>query len=189
MRPPLNRDLVCKSLGLPLSESGWERLATLAEPPDYITGGGATDEDCRPNGLRKSDDCAGEVSPNERELSPAERVGFEPTVAQRTTTVFETAPINHSGTSPCLSNDGQSSVTGDLPRTVAGQPSCEHWPSSLDRIPRYQISTSSPRAGKLTGGRPAAFIRSFNAVAGPGSPWTRKIPFNRLPACCAYVKR
>ncbi len=30
----------------------------------------------------------------------AERVGFEPTVAQRTTTVFETAPFNHSGTSP-----------------------------------------------------------------------------------------
>jgi hypothetical protein len=27
-------------------------------------------------------------------------VGFEPTVAQRTTTVFETAPFNHSGTSP-----------------------------------------------------------------------------------------
>ena len=30
----------------------------------------------------------------------AERVGFEPTVVQRATTVFETAPINHSGTSP-----------------------------------------------------------------------------------------
>ena len=30
----------------------------------------------------------------------AERVGFEPTVAQRTTTVFETAPFVHSGTSP-----------------------------------------------------------------------------------------
>ena len=30
----------------------------------------------------------------------AERVGFEPTVAQRTTTVFETAPFNRSGTSP-----------------------------------------------------------------------------------------
>ena len=30
----------------------------------------------------------------------AERVGFEPTVTQRTTTVFETAPFNHSGTSP-----------------------------------------------------------------------------------------
>ena len=30
----------------------------------------------------------------------AERVGFEPTVAHRTTTVFETAPFNHSGTSP-----------------------------------------------------------------------------------------
>jgi hypothetical protein len=30
----------------------------------------------------------------------AERVGFEPTVVQRTTTVFETAPFNHSGTSP-----------------------------------------------------------------------------------------
>jgi hypothetical protein len=27
-------------------------------------------------------------------------VGFEPTVVQRATTVFETAPINHSGTSP-----------------------------------------------------------------------------------------
>jgi hypothetical protein len=30
----------------------------------------------------------------------AERVGFEPTVAQRTTTVFETAPFSHCGTSP-----------------------------------------------------------------------------------------
>ena len=30
----------------------------------------------------------------------AERVGFEPTVTRRTTTVFETAPIGHSGTSP-----------------------------------------------------------------------------------------
>ncbi len=31
---------------------------------------------------------------------PAERVGFEPTVATRATTVFETVPIVHSGTSP-----------------------------------------------------------------------------------------
>ena len=30
----------------------------------------------------------------------AERVGFEPTVAQRATTVFETVPFNRSGTSP-----------------------------------------------------------------------------------------
>src|SRR5512138_1949714 len=30
----------------------------------------------------------------------AERVGFEPTVATRTTTVFETVPFNRSGTSP-----------------------------------------------------------------------------------------
>ncbi len=30
----------------------------------------------------------------------AERVGFEPTVTTRATTVFETAPIGHSGTSP-----------------------------------------------------------------------------------------
>ena len=35
-------------------------------------------------------------------LASAERVGFEPTVAARTTTVFETAPIVHSGTSPWL---------------------------------------------------------------------------------------
>ncbi len=33
-------------------------------------------------------------------LLMAERVGFEPTVVARTTTVFETAPIGHSGTSP-----------------------------------------------------------------------------------------
>ena len=32
----------------------------------------------------------------------AEGVGFEPTVHQRRTTVFETAPINHSGTPPPL---------------------------------------------------------------------------------------
>ena len=30
----------------------------------------------------------------------AERVGFEPTVVHRATTVFETAPFNRSGTSP-----------------------------------------------------------------------------------------
>lgn len=30
----------------------------------------------------------------------AEREGFEPSVATRTTTVFETVPINRSGTSP-----------------------------------------------------------------------------------------
>jgi hypothetical protein len=30
----------------------------------------------------------------------AERVGFEPTVAARTTTVFETVPFGRSGTSP-----------------------------------------------------------------------------------------
>ena len=30
----------------------------------------------------------------------AEREGFEPSVATRTTAVFETAPFNHSGTSP-----------------------------------------------------------------------------------------
>ncbi len=30
----------------------------------------------------------------------AERVGFEPTMATRATTVFETVPINRSGTSP-----------------------------------------------------------------------------------------
>jgi hypothetical protein len=30
----------------------------------------------------------------------AEGVGFEPTVHQRRTTVFETVPINHSGTPP-----------------------------------------------------------------------------------------
>ncbi len=34
------------------------------------------------------------------ELDSAERVGFEPTVATRATTVFETVPFNHSGTSP-----------------------------------------------------------------------------------------
>ena len=30
----------------------------------------------------------------------AERVGFEPTMTTRAITVFETAPFNHSGTSP-----------------------------------------------------------------------------------------
>jgi hypothetical protein len=32
----------------------------------------------------------------------AEREGFEPSVATRTTAVFETAPFNHSGTSPVM---------------------------------------------------------------------------------------
>ena len=35
--------------------------------------------------------------------SLAERVGFEPTVGTSPTTVFETAPFNHSGTSPIAS--------------------------------------------------------------------------------------
>jgi hypothetical protein len=35
-----------------------------------------------------------------RALGMAERVGFEPTVPQSDTTVFETVPFNHSGTSP-----------------------------------------------------------------------------------------
>jgi hypothetical protein len=30
----------------------------------------------------------------------AERVGFEPTMAKKAITVFETVPFNHSGTSP-----------------------------------------------------------------------------------------
>ncbi len=34
----------------------------------------------------------------------AERVGFEPTVTNKATTVFETVPIGHSGTSPCGGN-------------------------------------------------------------------------------------
>ena len=34
----------------------------------------------------------------------------------------------------------------------------------------YQISTSSPNAGNDTGGRPASFIRSISASAGPRSP-------------------
>ena len=33
-------------------------------------------------------------------VNSAERVGFEPTVATRATTVFETVPFNRSGTSP-----------------------------------------------------------------------------------------
>jgi hypothetical protein len=47
-------------------------------------------------------DSAARAQSGERTFSSqgAERVGFEPTVAQRTTTVFETAPFNHSGTSP-----------------------------------------------------------------------------------------
>ena len=40
-----------------------------------------------------------EISVNSR-IRSAERVGFEPTVDTRSTTVFETAPFNHSGTSP-----------------------------------------------------------------------------------------
>jgi hypothetical protein len=36
-----------------------------------------------------------------RKNKTAERVGFEPTVTKLATTVFETAPIGRSGTSPC----------------------------------------------------------------------------------------
>ncbi len=39
-------------------------------------------------------------------LRPAERVGFEPTVVHRATTVFETVPFNHSGTSPVRLSSG-----------------------------------------------------------------------------------
>jgi hypothetical protein len=35
-----------------------------------------------------------------KNLHIAERVGFEPTVARKATTVFETVPFNRSGTSP-----------------------------------------------------------------------------------------
>ena len=35
-------------------------------------------------------------------MVPTGRVGFEPTVDAKPTTVFETAPIDHSGTSPGL---------------------------------------------------------------------------------------
>ena len=35
-----------------------------------------------------------------QQIDSAERVGFEPTVDTRPTTVFETVPFNHSGTSP-----------------------------------------------------------------------------------------
>ena len=40
----------------------------------------------------------------------AEREGFEPSVAAKATTVFETAPIVHSGTSPIL----QASIILDI---------------------------------------------------------------------------
>ena len=39
-------------------------------------------------------------------FSSAERVGFEPTVATGTTTVFETVPFNRSGTSPMITAKG-----------------------------------------------------------------------------------
>ncbi len=45
----------------------------------------------------------------------AERVGFEPTVATRTTTVFETVPFNRSGTSPGVSR-AKRHATGGLLR-------------------------------------------------------------------------
>jgi hypothetical protein len=40
----------------------------------------------------------GEKADGEKNL--AERVGFEPTMAKKAITVFETVPFNHSGTSP-----------------------------------------------------------------------------------------
>jgi hypothetical protein len=44
----------------------------------------------------------------------AEGVGFEPTVPHKGTTVFETAPIDHSGTPPrvTLSEDNERNVAG-----------------------------------------------------------------------------
>ena len=51
----------------------------------------------------------------------AERVGFEPTVPTRGTTVFETVPFDHSGTSPskrhqALSTGRQRTKQGDWHR-------------------------------------------------------------------------
>ncbi len=43
-----------------------------------------------------------------KSISLAERVGFEPTVREVPTTVFETVPFNHSGTSP---NGGEGEYT------------------------------------------------------------------------------
>src|SRR5512134_3554112 len=55
--------------------------------------------------IAQSNSCSGLTRTNSgclrhRQGGLAERVGFEPTVPARGTTVFETAPIDHSGTSP-----------------------------------------------------------------------------------------
>ncbi len=53
--------------------------------------------------------------PPEGAAGLAERVGFEPTVQQSHTTVFETVPINHSGTSPRVSPTGRPARTAGPP--------------------------------------------------------------------------
>ena len=69
-----------------------DRTATV-EPADIVH------QVRRPGGLSgRSPGTNSPGCPGDKGISG--EVGFEPTVAQRATTVFETAPFNHSGTSP-----------------------------------------------------------------------------------------
>jgi hypothetical protein len=62
-------------------------------------------------------------------LEVAERVGFEPTVPARGTTAFETAPIDHSGTSP--------------PQTLAQEPHTLNSPAPLRDAYRAHLASGT----------------------------------------------
>ncbi len=76
----------------------------------------------------------------------AERVGFEPTVPQSDTTVFETVPFNHSGTSP-------SWLAGDV--NAAGAQGGYHGAATVVQAPAAATTSSCGRACQLALGDPA----------------------------------
>ena len=76
----------------------------------------------------------------------AERVGFEPTVTAIATTVFETAPFDHSGTSPQILSHRPAvhdrlSVVGRLRLTTAcSRPTVHSRPSQVGEKPPQEFS-------------------------------------------------
>ena len=63
----------------------------------------------------------------------AERVGFEPTVPTRGTTDFESAPFDHSGTSPHILVPRETTRPGDRARPDRTVYSKQHVQQNQDR--------------------------------------------------------
>ncbi len=108
-----------------------------------------------------------------RILRPAERVGFEPTVAVRPTTVFETAPFVHSGTSPI--NVSVASVT--CSSKLALGTSHFDWSRIIANTPKFPPRISTP--GNASAPCPPPPSSPARASAARCSPCTRKICFTR----------